>query len=401
MSERKASLRGKRLEKKLMTALCCLIVTLALVSCSERITNPLTPGSGLFRHDVVIKEDTLYASSDTTFLRRIAPGAASFLPHNFVGKNGTTRAYALVLFALPARDTIKVLSAKLKLHFVTRLGDSLATFGFGLRKITRAWNFQTLKWTDIDSAFFESSSRGDYASTIQPDSQQVSMNVDTAFVREWHRTGSTPFGFILIPSPSTTVIRGFGGFDADSLKFRPTLEVIASNTSGTVFDTVKYQAGNDTYVADGEPFPMNPQRIYTQGGIAYQSRLKFDVARLPRGATISTAELSLESDPSLTRISRFTQSPQPSVHALFSDDSTNYETFVFANGSKVTGANTYTFDVRRQVQLWTNGINYGLVLRQPTENEYNALELFVFYSNDASTPALRPRIRVKYAVFQN
>ena len=142
---------------------------------------------------------------------------------------------------------------------------------------------------------------------------------------------------------------------------------------------------------------MLTDHLYTQAGVAYRSSLKFDVSSLPRGAIVNTAELLLVSDPAITKISKFTANPQPTVHARTADSS-KYQ----ATGSTgtISSGTTYAFDVRLQMQQWVGGYNYGLLLRQPNVNEFGTLDLFGFYSSEAANASVRPRIKVKYAVFQ-
>lgn len=388
--------------------LCCLIIATVFAACSESITNPSTPGSGLLNRDVVIKNDTLRVANDTTFLQRIVTDGILLSPlrQDLIGKDGAYRAYTAIRFSVVnARDSINVLSAKLILRLVTWRGDSSGTFAFNVHQINSgaSWTEATLKWTQADSTgFYDAGTKGQYSGTIGPDTQVISVPIDTAMVRRWFATNTTTNnGILLVPANTCSIIRGIHAFDVDSMQFQPTLQVIARKASGTVTDTTTIRIGSDTYVADANPFPLNSQRLFTQAGIAYRSKLQFDVSRLPRGAIVNSAELLLERDPALTKTNKFTSSPQPTVHALTSTDSTSYES-PFATGSLKSGTtNTFTFDVRRQVQLWENGGNYGLLLRQPSANEYGTLDVFSFYSNDATNQAFRPRIIVKYTVFQN
>ncbi|MEO8167180.1 MAG: DNRLRE domain-containing protein, partial [bacterium] len=260
--------------------LCCLIIAALFVSCSESITNPATPGSGLFTRTVLIKTDTIYASTDTTFLQRIAPDAILFSPlsANWVGKDGNYSAYTALRFYPPARDTINVLSAKLTLRLVKWRGDSSGTFSFTVHKILNTWEQTALKWPIVDSTgFYEVAPRGAaYSSTIGPDTQKITINLDTAMVREWYRTGVASYGFLLKPAAGCTIMRGIHSFDFDSTGYWPSLEVVARGTSTSAPDTTTFQVGADTYVAEASPFNLPTDHLFTQAGIAYRSKLKFD-----------------------------------------------------------------------------------------------------------------------------
>lgn len=397
------------MKKRLWTGLCCLIIATAFTSCSESITNPNTPGSRLFNRDVLVRDTILVATSDTTFLQRIAPDQLTdpsgvFLPplrQNLVGKTGNYTAYSAIRFFPPARDTINVLSARLTLRMVSWRGDSSGTFAFTAHKINANWSQTSLTWDSVSvSGFFESTIRGTYFGTVGADTTVISLSLDTALVRDWYRTGAVNFGLLLMPTTSSSLIRGFHAFDVDSIQFQPKLEVIARNTRNTVTDTTTLQSGTDTYVANVNPFAIANDRVYTQAGIVYRSRISFDVSVFPPGSIINSAELLMERDPAITRVNKFTASPAPAVHALLSNDSSRYES-TGANGSLKSGtANTFTFDVRRQVQQWVTGGNFGLVLRQPNTIEAGSLDLYAFHGSRTANPDLRPRIVVKYSVFR-
>lgn len=392
----------------------CLIIAAGFVSCSESITNPLTPGSGLLNRDVNIKDTTLVATSDSVFQLRVPPDSLlifSPLRRNLVGKNGAYTAYAAFRFFPPARDTINVLSAKLTLRLIARQGDAAGMFAFTVHKILSDWSQTQLTWTKATAAnFFEQTPvRGTYSSTANPDTQEISITLDTTMVREWYRTGVTSYGFMLVPTSACNIIRGIHAFDFDSTKYWPKLEVIAQNIAGTVRDTTSFQiassgiggAGADTYVANVDPFPINNERIYSQAGIVYRSTLRFDVSQFPRGTIINSAELLLERDPALTILHGFSPNAVPSVHALIRSDSVFFP-LAAATGSLKSGTqNTYTFDIRAQVQQLINKTAFGFVLRQPDANEFNTLDLFAFYGSRAANTALRPRILVKYTLFTN
>ncbi|MDL1892097.1 DNRLRE domain-containing protein [Sphingobacteriales bacterium CHB3] len=388
---------------------CCLLTAFALTSCSESITNPDTPGSGLLTRDVIIRDTVLFAISDTSFLQRIpADGLASPLRQNFVGRTGNYKAYAAIRFTLGSPiDTLDILSAKITLRLVSWRGDSAGLLGFNVHSINTSWAEGTLTWPTADSTnFYDPVVKGTYSSTVGADTQYISVDIDTAMVASWFRSNTTTNnGIILVPTSNASLIRGFHAFGFDSSDFQPKLNVVARGANVPVSDTTRLrfesQIGQDTYVADVFPFPLDPQHLVTQAGIAYRSRLRFDVSHIPRGAIINSAELQLQRNPMITNVSKFTADPAPVVHALFTNDSTNFEAFSSPGALKSGTANTFTFDVRRQAQIWEGGINHGLLLRQSSANEFGTLDLFGFYSSNATDPALRPRILIKYSVFQN
>jgi hypothetical protein len=390
------------MKKGLMGILGCLVVALVVSACSESITNPLTPGSGLTRTDVTIRYTELYPVRDTTYFQRMPMDGLLFTPltQNLVGRTGNYTAYTAIRFYPIANDTINVLSAKLTLRLLSWRGDSSGTFGFTVHKILASWAQGTATWDSLSSnSFYESGTRGSYSSTVGPDTQDITIDLDTALVRSWYVTGNTSYGILLKPSSSCSIIRGIHAFDVTPDSVMPKLVVRTQGTRSTTIDTLKYQVGADTYGANVSPFNTPTNRLFSHAGIVYRSKLWFDVSKLPAGAIISSATLSLVRDPALSSTSRFTTAPQPVVHAGTSADSSLFESTSSGGTIKAGTSNTYIFDVRRQTQLWVNGSNFGLILRQPDLNEFGTLDVYSFFSKEAADSTLRPRIEVKYTTF--
>jgi hypothetical protein len=381
----------------------CAACAIAFVACSEGITNPVTPGSGLFRNDGVVKTDTLFADSSAVFVQRIRPGirASAVLNRNLVGRDGDDTAYTLLRFLPDTQSTIHVLSAKVVLRVRSWRGLSrTSTFEFTAHRINLDWDPLIVTWDTVArSGFCETTPIGTFISTSMDSS--ISFNLDTSHVRRWFRADSN-YGIVLKPTPATTrLILGFQAFTHPDSSKRPRLEIrYRKGTDTTVFlDTTS--VGFDSYVANSNPLPMTPDRVFMQGSVAHYGVLRFNTARLQKGAIINTAEMLLERDPALSELTQDDSiANQPSVHTKTDTGKTAYE-FTSSTGSLKSGTNVYSFDVRRQVQIWMSSQkNFGLLLRQPDVNENNMLDLFVFYNQNAANPALRPRIIVKYTLLQ-
>jgi hypothetical protein len=226
-------------------------------------------------------------------------------------------------------------------------------------------------------------------------------NLDTAMVREWLQPSTiTSYGMILVPT-NQNVVRGFFEFSyiLDSTTFYPTLQVIARNIAGTVQDTTIYNLGSDTFVGNVNLTP-NPELLYVQSGVAYHSRVNFDVSGIPRGAIINSAEMLLERNVAASRISKFTPDTVIEAHLLTSPtDTTQFEILASPTlGRRKEGSfTTFSFDVRRIVQIWNRGSNYGVLLR-PGLNEFDSFDLYTFYSSASADSTKRPRIAITYAV---
>jgi hypothetical protein len=390
-------MNGRRQIPGLLITALTLAGMLLLAACSDDLTEATALRAAFVRKDVTIRDTTLGPVGTSAF--RVRLGMNGRL--NQLGRSGGYEAQTLLQFLpayFPQRDTVSVISARLTLRLEGWFGDSTGTLAFTVHKITQEWRAPTARWDSLPA--FDATVRGTYSGTVTADTQQISLDLDTAMVREWlNKSTYTQWGIILVPTPGCTAVRGVHIFEYDSLKYYPTLQIIARNASGTVQDTATYDAGVDTFVGNvDEPVPST-ERLFTQSGVVFRSRLRFDVSFIPRGAIISTAELTLVRDPGTCRLNRFTPDSLLLLGTLVSaTDSARVDGTIASGKISGTAADTVKFDIRRPVQLWLVGNNNGLLLRNSALNELSSFSLFSFYNEQALQTAARPRLRIRYAV---
>ena len=383
------------------------IVTLAagmFSGCSEESTELNALVGSLPLSGVLVKDTTLVPLGSTFYRQNIPINAGV----NMVGHSGNYTAYSAISFypsTFPTRDTALVYSAKLHLRLLTWVGDSTGRLSFTVHEILRGWGESGVTWDTMQTAFYNQSVvRGSYSAGASPDTQIVSISLDTAMVRPWfHTQGSTDtrYGIILIPAPDCNIIRGFNAFGYDSTQFQPQLEIIAGNTSGANLDTAMYTLGMDTFAGTQDNFTPLPDHIYVQSTVEYRSRLVFDVSSIPRGAIINSATLQFTRDPAASHFSRFTTDTTFELRAATSPTDTNSLDGLSSKGNRAPGTqNTFTIDARRPVQLWNHGMNYGLVVSPGTTSGFTTFDLLSFYNEKASDPSVRPRLKVVYSVAQ-
>ena len=378
-----------------------LLAAVLLAGCSEEPSRSNALVADLPLDEFTVKDTTVSADTSGTFRTYQAMNGSI----NMLGSYGRYTACLAIQFtpsAFPTRDTIVVHQATLMLSSATWTGDSLGTLSFTAHRVERGWSASRLTWDSIQTGFFESAERGRYVGAGGPDSQMISLDLDTAMVREWFRSsGTTKYGIILVPAAPGGLIRGFFTFGEDSSAIRPTLRVIAGNVSGTSRDTSTFVLGTDTFVANIDELAADPGLIYLQAGVVYRGNLRFDTGFLPRGAIVNQAELLLERDAASSHLTRFTADTVVSAHMLLSNDPAGiFESdFYSSAGRRLAGTSTtFRFDVRHAVQTWARGGNYGFLLRVATASEFNSLDLYCFGSVSAPDPARRPRLRVVYSV---
>lgn len=384
-----------------------LILAAVVLSCSEDPTEQNALIAPLPFVEVAVRETTITASRGTSF-RQLLPMNGDV---NLIGRSGgytATTALAFYNNVFPIRDTVSVLSATLYLRAKTFFGDSTAPFSFTVHRILRSWTQGLTTWDSVQTGFYDAGTiSGSFAGNVGADTQRIAVTLDTAMVRKWLATTTTSttddkWGIVLAPTPGTNVVRGFHSFEADSVKDLPTLEIIAANTAQTIRDTTTFNLGIDTFVGNYEGLTSRPDLLYLQAGIVYRSNLRFDVSFIPKGATINLAEILLERDPATSVLNRFSGGGAFNVHLMLEDSALGlFESGATAGALKAGTANTYGADARRAVQSWLRGPNYGLLLRIQGEQEFTSFDLVTFHNASASNAAVRPKLRIVYAVPQN
>jgi hypothetical protein len=257
----------------------------------------------------------------------------------------------------------------------------------------------------VQAGFYDAATvRGTYTGGVGADTQRIVVQLDTTMAREWLKSTDTDnkFGFVLVPTPGTNVVRGFKSFEADSSKDLPMLELIAQNVAGTVRDTSTYSLGIDSFVGNNDAVIASNSLIYAQAGIAYRGLVKFDVSFIPRGSTVHLAELQLQRDPSTSKLNRFSGDATIAAHMMLADSATG--TFSTTGSTATVKAGTtdsYIANVYGTVQSWVRGSNYGLLLRVYGDQEFSSFDLITFHNVGATNAALRPRLRILYSIPQN
>lgn len=380
----------------------------AASSCSDEPTALNSVGTQLLRTRVVVKDTTLGATASSSFRQPVSMDGNV----NLLGRSGNHVAYALVQFTsslLPHRDTVNVLSAELIFRAVTWFGDSTATFGFTVHKITEGWNEASFQWDSLSLKpnFYESASRGTFSGVVQSDTQTITVPIDTGMVREWLQPRTiTQYGVILIPTAGTNVVRGLNAFyfntEPDSIKYYPTLRVIARGINTSTPDTSTYIYGFDTFVGNVTSLTNDPELMYLQAGVAYRSRIQFDLTSIPKGAIINEAQLTLVENSAANKLTKFSGEKTIAGHLLVSaTDTTRFESF--GELGKISSANIYTMKIRHAAQGWVRGtaFNHGLLLRNISSNEFSSFDLYTFYNQTAADSTRRPRLKIIYTMAKN
>jgi len=356
--------------------------------------------------EMTVRETTIVATGGSNF-RQFSTMNSTV---NLVGQSGKYSASTVIAFFssyFPNRDTVNVISAALYLHGASFYGDSTGQLSFTVHRLNRSWNQGSLTWDSVQTGFYDPSLiRGSYSGRIGLDTEQVSIDLDTAMAREWMVTPTSTdytlrYGIILVPTASANVVRGFHSFENDSTIWVPSVRIICQNVAGTVRDTATYNLGVDTFVGNVDGLDSDPKLAYLQAGIVYRSIVNFDVSVLPKGAIVNNALLTLHRDPATSRLNRFAGDTTVAVHLMEGSTTTSAFEATSATARLVPGSpTTYTADIAHIVQSWVRGPNYGLLLRTNGAREFQGFDLVTLYNHLADAP-LVPRLKIIYSVPKN
>jgi hypothetical protein len=370
---------------------------LFVAGCNDELTPATSLEPVFIRSLFTIRDTTILPTATSTFRQRLGMNGRQ----NQLGRWGGYEAYTLLQFLssfFPQRDTVQVVSARLTLRIEGWFGDSTGTLAFTVHKISQEWRAPTVRWDSLPA--YDPVVRGSYSGVVAADTQQISFNLDTAMVREWlNKAAFTQNGIILIPTLACNTVRGVHICEYDSVKYYPTLEIIARNSSGTVQDTATYNVGVDSFVGNIDHPVSSDERLFAQSGVVFRSKLRFDVSFIPRGAIINTADLTMIRDQATSRLTRFIPDSVLLMGTLTSaTDSITVDGTIASASLSGAAADTVVFNLRRPVQLWIVGNNYGLLLRNSALSEFSSFSLLSFYNERSATTAARPRLRIRYAV---
>ncbi len=388
-----------------------VLLATAFSACSDQPSESnaiLSPGA---LKNYVFRDTTVVADTDVTFRHYIPMNGRI----NLIGQYGGYTAISLIQFTpayFPTRDTAAVYSATLRLKTLTWFGDSSGTLSFNVYRVNLAWSSTTVTWDSLQLAglYDASSVKGTWSGGAAPDTQWISIPLDTAMVRQWIASyttaGDTKYGIILVPNPGSTIVRGYSEYSSDT-SLTPTLQIIAGSVTGPERDTAMYTNTMDSF-AGNVTLPVDPTQLYVQAGVAYRSALHFDISFIPKASLISKAELLMNEIPANSRLNRFSGTPTTIAHLMTSaTDTTSFDLTNYVGGAIKSGtASTFSTDVRYLVQTWVKGPNYGVLVTATSRNDYlstvdaehTSFDLYTFASRRASDPSQRPRIHIVYAL---
>ncbi|MCX7877099.1 MAG: DNRLRE domain-containing protein [Ignavibacteria bacterium] len=329
-------------------------------------------------------------------------------PNLLVGRTGSYNSKSLIQFLGLSSDydSAVVNSAVLKLkyrnyYFPTSPSDSLGQISFEIYRIEQKIDFATVTLDSINPSYFGNISQGSYTGSPATDSQEVSIQLNTALVRDWFEftaDSSYPvknYGIVLSPNASSTVIKSFYASSTfNGSEVRPELYVIVTKNGRT--DTLSYRNSSTVSLTDAS-INAPPERFFIQAGISYVQVMNFDLSRFPSDATINDVQLFLTLDSSNSIFSKETSF---NITAKYISDTAGLVTDLYPFIGSPQGDSKYMIRLVASTQpspfqRWLLGQNnYGIMIQ--AANNFINLDLFSFFNETASDPLKRPRVIIKY-----
>jgi hypothetical protein len=396
--------------KKLNAALVSLFVVVSLaiytIGCADDPSslglNFIPPGETTGVRIFDSFTDTMAITSENRSYYVNTSGSTNLL----VGKSGSYESKALLKFTnlIDTFGNSTVVSATLLMsyrnyYFPSAMSDSLGQVSFDVNRIQQSLDFTTITNDSVNSGSFGNTSEGNYTGIPTADSQEVSINLNPAMVKDWLEVAADTsysvknYGIVLTPNNASSVIKGFYSANVDDAD-KPRLQVIVTKNGFTdTFTTTT----NGTISLSNTTFAPGSETFNLQAGISYVQVMKFDMSHLPSTATINDVQLFLSLD-SANCI--FSSQTQYKIFSQYINDSAGLKTDVstFEGGSAGNGQYMLRLvksNIVSPFQRWLLGqANYGIMLF--AGNQTINLDKYVFFKETATDPAKRPRVIIKY-----
>ena len=388
---------------KILSAIVLVFITLNFVSCSD---DPSAIGAAFLTKDL-INLDSLDSFKDTIpqfsyTYKHVFP--LSFSSNLLLGIKGDNVATMLLSFNIGLPDSIKaalltnsiqVTSATVQLYKSYNYGDSTANLDYTVHSINAATSWATgftidslqnnkVQYDAEDVSSLKTSSDTLYQFNLKP-------SLVLSWLSNYANNLTSDNGIIVIPQNSNKIVGFYALTPATSVGI-PYLVVVLSNPGVYANDTLKFTTTADVSVISGNIPQNQSENIYVQSSIELESRLQFDLSKVPQHAIINYAELQLTID---TTQSVFGKPYTDQLAALYITDSTRIDSFSTNLVALNRSGSLYIGNITSYVQNWlSTKINEGIQIKASTDDM--GLELWTLKGSNSADPAKRPRLKIIY-----
>ncbi len=374
-------------------------------SCSQ---NPTAIGSDLLNGDFqsVKTLDSVTDSLKQTssyFKQSIPLSISSYL---FLGKKNNVQGSILIKFLITLPDSInqalKANTAQVISSLVTFpsgyfYGDSTANLDFNVYQINNSWTVANYTADNLSSLNYTPT---DLSSNRNVTDSLTTFKLSNTLTTQWaiaaaDSVDSTIYGIYLLPTSNSQKIIGFSNSTSNTPQIN--LQMVIQKT-GAYIDTVTLYPAQDVSVISGSLPKVNSEDIVVQAGLEVNSKLWFDLSKIPSNAVINHADLILTPDSSNQLFGNTFYNTlvasmlKDSASALIDSSSTNYygQLLPLSSGQ-------YFGNIAAIVQHWVStNSNQGLILE--ADGNLLGLELYALKGSNAANFQSRPHLRITYSL---
>ncbi len=318
-----------------------------------------------------------------------------------VGRTANVEASALMNFSIILPDSLKnsiqadsiiVTGAKIQLvrDYPTKANNSV--YDFSVHSVQSGW---TAAHFTSDSLPMLSYDPSDISSNKIFSDSLDEFNISNDAASTWLKYAvdsiGTNYGIYIKPTDNSQKVVGYYSLYNGGTVL-PTL-TIAIQKLGLYEDTLTFYANSNVSAVTGNiPNPGTQSSIIAQGGLVINSKLWFDISKIPFNAIINNATVTLSLDTAASSIWDTTNT----VLAGFLTDSASNVLDSTVNVTFSRSSNSVTGTITSYVQRWVNTkVNEGLLLYP--RNQIGSVDLFNFIGSNAAD-SLKPRLHIIYTV---
>ena len=295
-------------------------------------------------------------------------------------------------------DNISVLDCwvELRNRYTYSYEDTLETMNFTVHKVNSFWSSTAFT---IDSLSKLQYDMNDVSSDFLTSDSIYTFHIDKSLALGWMKNSAdntleSNFGIYLKPTASSSKVIGFQALTPLSSQAAKLTVVIEK--PGVYTDTLKGFISADVSLVDGSLPTLSQGLMCVQSSVGINSKLTFDLGKLPAGLVINKAELFISSD-SINSVKGSSFNNSLRAFYLNSPDSTITEGNAISLFSK---DNQYTGDITSFVRKWVSrGENFGIFIE--AGSPILGLDLFALKGSDYSEISERPRLRITYTQQKN
>ncbi len=298
-------------------------------------------------------------------------------------------------------DSAIIISSKLKIKPIYKIGDISANFDFKIYEIKNSW--KSINFTADSLANIQYDQVDMIESRSFTDSLIV-LDINKDLILKWISDIIDPvgnlefrnFGVIFEPTASSNGLISFGSYQERRASTGiPKVELIVKFTKTNKLDTLNLiHPTMNTFVTSGEFVSPGYDRLIVQGGYPVESKLKINFESLPKNIAINKAVMELTID----EVNSFHGSP--STDSIYVSLFSNEEMTKLSLGSGTVAilkrnGNIFSGEITWLLQtIKTKNENFGMRLN--IDKAYGVFDRWVLYSNKESNKNLRPRIKITY-----